>query len=121
MSSSPAIPRLDDRSWAVWPDAETGAFVIWLSGHVTTATAIDAVRRLIDLLVEREVPAFVVADLLDVVSFDADAPVASARIAMPVAHLVNHLEIICTRQTVRIAAVSAARLLGLHVSVRTER
>jgi len=110
-----------DPSWSVTEDSTTGALEIHLFGHVDVDTIHEAVSELVTRLRERAVPTLVVADLLDVTGFDVDVPVAAVRLAAPVSALIDAVEIIVQRRMVRIAAVSAAHLLGLRCTVRAFR
>jgi hypothetical protein len=105
----------------VTKDAHTGTVTLWILGHADTPTVTESIVELVHLLQERGRPTRIVADLLDVVSFDVDAPVAAARLAAPVVPLIEHVEIIARRRLIRIAALSAAHLIGLSCSVRSER
>ena len=113
------VDEATDPRWSVWDDG--GAVTIRLSGHVDDAMAADAVARLTERVLARGRSLLIVADLLDVEGFDVHAPVAAARAARPIAHLIEHVDLIVVNRIVRIAAVSAAALLGLRCVVRTQR
>ena len=109
------------RNWWVEDDARIGGVVIRLSGHVDTQTIREAVSELARLLREYGAPTKVVADLFEVTSFEPKAPVVAVQVAFPVARLIDEVEIIAHQIPVRIAAVSAAHLLGLKCRVRRHR
>jgi hypothetical protein len=117
----PVSDPVPDRSCYVTEDAATGVLTIRLAGHVDKDTAVEAVGELADRLLDCGIPTVIVADVYDVESFDVDAPVAAVKVAAPAARLISHVEIIVKRQIVRLAAISAARLLGLSCTVRTQR
>lgn len=109
------------RAWTVEEDAATGVLLIYFSGHVNVDVAVAAIGALADCLRKRGSPSQVMVDLLDVSSFDVNAPLAAVKLAAPVRELIHEVEIIAQNRLVVVASISAAHLLGLKCTVRDTR
>jgi hypothetical protein len=86
--------------------------------HVSTEIAAAAVAQAACVIRRRDMSMVIIADLSLVQSFDLAAPIAAVREAIAVTPMIERVEIIARRRVVRVAAVSAARILGLRCVVR---
>lgn len=105
-------------TWGVSEDPETRVVVMRLPKHVTANTVKAAISAVADRLVAGRQRVRVVADLRDVRSFDLAAPLVAVMTAAPITALVSELEIVASNKLVRVAATSAAAVLGVRYIVR---
>jgi hypothetical protein len=109
----------DALSWSVCEDPSSGHVRMKFPRYVSTEIAVAATNEIARVLLERRMPAIIVADLAEVESFDVGAPIASVRAALPARVLIERVDIIARRRIVRLAAVSAAKVLGLPITLRS--
>ena len=88
--------------------------------YVTKEVVQAAVTAAAERLVGRGQPSTVVADLRAVERFDLIAPIVALKIARPVASLIAHVDILASNKLVVVAATSAASVLGVRFTVRSE-
>jgi hypothetical protein len=91
-------------------DALLLRFCSHVTAEIAAATTAEVARR----LRRRDRPTVIIADLTAVQSFDLKAPIAAVREAVAVTPMIERVEIIAERRIVRVASVSAARILGLR-------
>jgi hypothetical protein len=106
---------------AVFDDPETGGLVARMPGYITGVMAAVTSAEIAKRLAERGTPRVVVVDLYDVEDQDVIAPLVAIKGVMAVVGLIERIEIIVRRQTIRIAATTAAHILGLNFTVRSHR
>jgi hypothetical protein len=94
------------------------ALLMRFPSHLTADIAAAMTAEVARLIRRRDAPTRIVADLSWVETFDMTAPIAAVRKAVPVSPMIECVEIIAKRRVVRVAAVSAARLLGLRCITR---
>jgi hypothetical protein len=119
-----AVPVSDLRvepTWSAIEDPETGYLIARFPRHVSSELVAEAIDEIAHRLVARNQPTVVVADLLDVEGFDAMAPIAAIIAAAPIVRFVERVELIVRNRSVRLAALTAARVLSLRVTVRLQR
>jgi len=110
-----------DLSWSVLDDHLTGQVIARLPPRISSEVAAATCVEIAQKLVERTQPTVVVIDLYDVDYLYAAAPLAGVKVLLPVASLLDRFDFIVRRRFVRIAAISAARVLGVRYTVRSTR
>jgi len=108
-------------SWSLVEDPSSGEITVRLPRHFSSPHAETMTRAVSECLLRRGRPVVFVADLLDVVSFDAATPMIVVRAAAGVVALFERAEIIVRNPGARAAAISIARVLGVPFTVRSER
>jgi len=116
---SPMDERRLHPSWSVLDDPVTGEVIARLPPHISSEIAAATCVEIAQRLVERAQPTVVVIDLYEVDSIYAGAPLAGVRVLLPVASLIDRFDFIVRRRFVRIAAISAAHVLGVRYTVRS--
>jgi len=110
-----------DPLWSVRDDPDSGRLIAqlprYISGEIAAMTSAEVARR----LTERGQPTVVVVDLYDVEDQDMIAPLVAMKGIMGVAGLIHRVDLIVRRQAIRVAATTAAHILGLNFTVRSER
>ncbi|MFN7146022.1 MAG: hypothetical protein ACK4YP_19770, partial [Myxococcota bacterium] len=102
--------------WSVDEDSAEGRVTLRLSGHVTAEMMEGSVRALAAALHGRSDRWILDADLLEVTGFDARVPLVAAELFRPHVARVAHLRIRCRDRRVRVAAATAAAVIGLRFS-----
>ena len=106
-------------TWSLVEDPARARVLVRFPAFVTAGIAAEATAAIARILCERGAAMVVVVDLAEVEAFEVHAPVAAVRAALKAVGLISRVELIVRRRIVRIAAVSAARILGLPCTVRS--
>jgi hypothetical protein len=106
--------------WSLAEGPATGQKVtLRFYGHVTAGAASAAVKAVAACLQKRARPTVIVADLGGVVGFDAIAPLAAVHAALGTISFIERVDILVRHRVARVAAVSAACVLGLPFTVES--
>ncbi len=111
----------DARSPSAPPEAEREPIRLRFPRHVSSANAAAASEEVARVLLSGGRPRVIVADLLEVESFDPTAPIAALTGARRATHLIARVDLIVRHRVVRLAALAAVRVLGLPCTIRAER
>lgn len=106
--------------WSVTHGPEKNVLRLRLPKHVSTGTARAAITELVNEINAMDRPCVIVADLLAIHPFDADAPVMAARVVSPAVGKIEHVYILTDSPLVRSAASAAATSVGLRFSCHSE-
>jgi hypothetical protein len=106
--------------WSVTEDPTTHTLRLYFPEYVSSHDAHAGVSALVGKLNARRAPSVVVAAMQDVRRFDAFAPVVAARAALAAVEKIAHVHLVVRSAHVRIAAIAAARIIGLSYTLHTD-
>jgi hypothetical protein len=108
-------------TWFMTEDHANRRVVLRFSGFITAKMAAGAIAAVVAAARHAGEPIFLVADLLDVKGSSHEATIAAIGQLPAGSRLVEGVELIVASRIVRVAAITAAHILGVPYLVRQER
>jgi hypothetical protein len=107
--------------WKIFEHPACAMLTVRLPAHLTADVSRDVTTEMVVRLRAFSEPIPVVVDLYDVERFDVAAPMIAVRIVAPVVRLIDALDIIVRNRALRVAAITAAHVLGVPYQLRELR